>query len=159
MTMAGVLAAQAKHASSSTIVRVVDKKVANSTGGVVPVGQAGLPGFADVHYSTWGPKTAYPAYNYSLLQQGLTADVKCKESSSSPMSRTIVMVVPVTNSAAHGRMILQNLTFADGDCGIRKYSRVQPIVRNDCLVYNDTKLLLLHFTLPVPSPPSTNPTS
>jgi hypothetical protein len=118
MTMAGVLAAQAKHASSSTIVRVVDKKVANSTGGVVPVGQAGLSGFADVHYSTWGPKTAYPAYNYSLLQQGLTADVKCKESSSSSMSRTIVMVVPVTNSAAHGRMILQNLTFADGDCGI-----------------------------------------
>jgi hypothetical protein len=38
-------------------------------------------------------------------------------------------------------------------------SCVQLIVHSDCLVYNNTKPLLPHFTLPVPSPPSTNPTS
>ena len=100
MTMAGILAAQATYGDSATVVRVVDRMVANSTGGVVPVGRAGLPGFADLAYMTWTPETAYPTYNYSLIQQGLTADVRCEASSSSPISRTIAMEIPVTNSGA-----------------------------------------------------------
>ena len=117
MAMAGILASQATYGDSATIVRVVDKMIANSTGGVVPVGSAGLPGFAQLAFTNWDSNTTYSAYNYSLVQQGLTADVNCQESVSSPISRTIVQQIPITNSATGGSMIVQNFTFEDGDCG------------------------------------------
>lgn len=89
MVSAGISAAQTKLDALTSSIHISDKTFDASTGGVVPIGWAGLPGFANITFASL-TGTTYPSYNYSLLQQGLTANVTCQSLPRSPISRSIV---------------------------------------------------------------------
>lgn len=109
---AGISAAQTYLDSLMSSIHIIDKNFDASTGGVVPIGWVGLPGFANTTLTG----TTYPSYNYSLLQQGLSANVTCQSEPRSPISRSIVQKTSVTNSDAGGHMYLQHFTFDDQTC-------------------------------------------
>ncbi|KAK2021698.1 hypothetical protein LX32DRAFT_491336, partial [Colletotrichum zoysiae] len=76
---AGLAAAQESVGLQNATMRVVNSLFRGSTGGVLPLGPSGIPAFSNVSFVTWKADTHYPQFNYSLKQQGLSAQISCHE--------------------------------------------------------------------------------
>ncbi|KAF9870998.1 hypothetical protein CkaCkLH20_11415 [Colletotrichum karsti] len=113
---AGVAAAQESFGARNASVRVIDSLFKGSTGGVLPLGFGGIPAFNNVKFGTWDQSTEYPQYNYSLTQQGLSADISCHETPDTPIQTDVLQTMNVTNSAAGGKMQLVNFFIENDYC-------------------------------------------
>ncbi|KAF3799586.1 hypothetical protein GCG54_00002289, partial [Colletotrichum gloeosporioides] len=96
---AGVSATQQTLGVDNASVRVIDSLFQGSTGGVLPIGFRGIPAFNNVDFKNWDPSTRYPHFNYTLSQQGLSAEVSCYETLDTPIENKILETLNVTNSA------------------------------------------------------------
>lgn len=85
-----------------------------STGGVLPLGEAAFPVFNNVSYDVSVTEGLAPyRFNYTLAQQGLTIDVSCRASSTTPITRHILAEYNVTSMISSVPMIKQQF---DCDC-------------------------------------------
>ncbi|CAI0641657.1 unnamed protein product [Colletotrichum noveboracense] len=116
---AGVSAAQESFGVRNASVRVVESLFKGSTGGVLPLGFEGISAFSNVKFMSWDPSmsTQSQQFNYSLTQQGLSADVTCQETSSTPIQTQLLKSMEVTNSNAGGTMELRRFIVNQGNCG------------------------------------------
>lgn len=82
--------------SFSTFTRVTDSIFNGSTGGVLPMGDVGIAAFQDdltfpdiSWWTPWNLTANYTTpYNYTLIQQGVTAEVSCQDiGDDTPISR------------------------------------------------------------------------
>lgn len=93
-------------------INYLDKHFRGSTGGTLPYGWAGFGAFSDLQFDRWGSDVVYTTYNYSLSQQGLTADVACEITSDSPITSTHISYLDNTIlGLPDGRMNYVNFTW------------------------------------------------
>ncbi|KAF4921621.1 Cutinase transcription factor 1 alpha [Colletotrichum viniferum] len=116
---AGVSAAQGSFGVHNASVRVVESLFKGSTGGVLPLGFEGISAFSNVKFMFWDPSMANRSqqFNYSLTQQGLSADVTCQETPNTPIQTQLLKSMEVTNSNAGGTMELRRFIVNQGNCG------------------------------------------
>ncbi|KAL3291599.1 fungal specific transcription factor domain-containing protein [Colletotrichum asianum] len=116
---AGVSAAQESFGVRNASVRVVESLFKGSTSGVLPLGFEGISAFSNVKFMSWDPSMANQSqqFNYSLTQQGLSADVTCQETSNTPIQTQLLKSMEVTNSNAGGTMELRRFIVNQGNCG------------------------------------------
>ncbi|KAF5503626.1 putative transcriptional regulatory protein [Colletotrichum fructicola] len=116
---AGVSAAQESFGVCNASVRVVESLFKGSTGSVLPLGFEGISAFSNVKFMSWDPSMANQSqqFNYSLTQQGLSADVTCQETSNTPIQTQLLKSMEVTNSNAGGTMELRRFIVNQSNCG------------------------------------------
>lgn len=68
-----------------------------STGGVLPLGRNGIPAFSNIP-AMLDKYPRLPDYSYSLIQQGITANISCTPSPNSPIKVDFGEHIDVTNS-------------------------------------------------------------
>ncbi|KIW70031.1 hypothetical protein PV04_02342 [Phialophora macrospora] len=103
----GISSSDYYFSATNSTVNLFGKQFEGSTGGILPLGWEGFAALSDVRFDTWDQGTSYPDFNYTISQQGLTAEVTCEESSTSPITRTILDEYSV-DSAGGGKVELQN---------------------------------------------------
>ncbi|KAK8257228.1 hypothetical protein IWZ00DRAFT_7149 [Phyllosticta capitalensis] len=75
--------------AGSSFTRVADSVFKSATGGVLPIGYVGIQAFmADLDIPRTYTADSFVHYNYSIIQQGITADISCTEAEDSPISRS-----------------------------------------------------------------------
>lgn len=82
-----------------------------STGGTLPLGCRGVTVFDTIELQTPEVFSLETNFNYSLVQQGLTAEVSCQKVSSNPIQRYINETITVTNAGGSGEVYLQTFSF------------------------------------------------
>jgi hypothetical protein len=80
---------------------------------VIPLGLAGLSALNDVTLPDNRRETELLNFNYTLRQQGLTAEISCEETQSSPIKRTGGGTIGVT-FASDSKLVVQNFTINAG---------------------------------------------
>lgn len=147
-TSSGVSAAQQMLGERNTTIRVVDRLFAGSTGGVIPVGWGGIHAFNNIEFDDPSQNGTYPNFNYSLTQQGLTAEISCQETTTDEITMTINSAFNVTNSAPERQM--QLVTYDSNICNqsaeeIMVVSNISSVVTFTC--QPDSNLKLYNFYL------------
>lgn len=77
---------------------------------MIPLGLAGLSALNDVTVPGNQRETELLNFNYTLRQQGLTAEVSCKETEFTPIERTEGEVISGVAFANGGELVVQNYT-------------------------------------------------
>lgn len=113
---AGVSAAQESLGAQNASVRVVDSLFKGSTGGVLPLGFGGISAFSNVGFESWPSTTKYPHFNYTLSQQGLSAEISCHETPDTPIQSETLQSINVTNSAQNANMLLVKFSVQNDYC-------------------------------------------
>lgn len=93
---AGQSAAQYQLGAATPVASYLDKRYEGVTGGTLPQGLASWPALTDIEFSHWHQNSRFPSYNYTLRQQGLSADVSCQVTEQGAISSTYTGFVNTT---------------------------------------------------------------
>jgi hypothetical protein len=121
----GVSAAQFTLGEFDSTIRVVNRFFAGSTGGVIPVGWGGISAFSDIHGDEWQINSGSTNFNYTLVQQGLSAEVSCQQASND-ITMSINNTWSVTNTAMNN--VMELATYESNACGAQTATMVVPSV-------------------------------